>query len=75
MVLTAELVREALGRFLASVSSAYEIEEWANLIEGREDIGYASEAVKGAIHVLANPLLNGELTKASAAELAQGLAG
>lgn len=75
VVLTAEHVQDALERFLSGVSSAHEAEEWANLIEGREDVGYASETVKNAIHVLANPLLNGELTKTSAADLAQGLSG
>lgn len=75
VVLTAELVLGAVGRFLSGASSAHELEVWANLIEGREDVGYASETVKDAIHVLANPLLNGKLTKSGAAELARQLSG
>lgn len=40
-----------------------DVELWANLIEGREDIEFSSEPVQDAIDQLANPDLYGPLDK------------
>jgi len=51
--------------------SSKEVEDWANLIECREDIGY--EEVADILHILANPAITQELTKAVAAQLIEDL--
>lgn len=69
-----ELVRLApvditavLGRFLSGTLSAKDVEDWAEAIEGRDDIDYASpESVPLAVHELANPLITQPLTRQSA---------
>lgn len=53
-------ILRVLERFTRSQLSAADIEAWANLIEGREDIAYDpqyADAVQEAIYCLANPLL------------------
>ena len=37
------------------------LEEWANLIEGREDIGFQDETLKEIIFELSNPVLFGDI--------------
>ncbi len=54
-----------LERYLSSNLSAQDVENWANLIEGRDDIAYAEnqeDLVKKSITELANPILYGVLT-------------
>jgi len=60
-----------LKRYLAGEISSKEVEEWANLIECREDIHY--EEVADAIHTLANPAITHELTQTVAAQLIEEL--
>src|SRR5262245_41682677 len=60
VTLTREHVRSVLNRFLKGEISAAELEEWANMIEGREDVnfeGVAEEYIKDIIFELANPAL------------------
>ena len=52
---------EILQRILDKKISFLEIEEWANLIECREDIGFEDEKTQEMIFKLANPYLYGEL--------------
>lgn len=65
------LVR-VLQRYLQGELSARDVEDWANLIEGREDIEF-SQACAGrigeALHELANPSLFAPLDPARAEEL------
>ncbi len=49
-------IKNALQSYVESLVSEGEIEAWANALESREDLRM-SEAVREAIHVLANPLL------------------
>lgn len=42
--------------------SIKELNEWANVIEMRDDIGFEDEEVKQLIFELANPEINEELT-------------
>ena len=56
--LSADHVRLVLMRFLKGELSADAVEEWANLIECREDIGFESEfedVLKDVTFELANP--------------------
>ncbi len=67
-----------LRRFLGRSLSANKVEEWANAIEGREDIGFESRyesILRDLIHELANPLLTRPLTYSSATEWVAHLEG
>lgn len=59
-------IGRALDRFVEGELTAKDIEDWANLIEGRDDIKFASDEVLETIHWLANPYLEGVLTEDSA---------
>lgn len=39
------------------------MEQWADLVECREDLGFENERTKEAIHNMANPVLSGLRTK------------
>jgi len=70
VVLDSIHVSSVLNRFIAGGLSSAQVEEWANFIECRDDIGHSpSSAVGLALHELANPLLTCPLTRQSAATL------
>ncbi len=76
IVLTPKHVRNALQRYMQGNVSEETIETWANAIEGRDDIVFAVEAedaLKEAIHELANPLLTEMLSHQSAKRLFETL--
>ena len=53
-----------LERFSAGEIDALTVEDWANLVECREDIDFEAgyeDVIYAAIHDLANPVLSGEL--------------
>ena len=52
---------EILQRSLDKKISFLELEEWANLIECREDIGFEDEKTQEMVFKLANPYLYGKL--------------
>ena len=54
-------IAEILQRSLDKKISFLELEEWANLIECREDIGFEDKKTQEMIFKLANPYLYGEL--------------
>jgi len=54
---------EILQRSLDKKISFLELEEWANLIECCEDIGFEDEKTQEMIFKLANPYLYGKLDK------------
>lgn len=61
-----------LERYINSTLTSSDVEEWANIIEGRDDIGYEigyGDLINSAIHELANPLLIETLSIARAKEL------
>jgi len=63
-----------LKRYLAGELSGAQIEQWANAIEGREDVQYLPSSLTGlALHELANPLLTCPLTRQSATTLVADL--
>jgi len=58
-------IRSILQRFLVGKFTAKDLENWANLIECREDIEYEGdryEAIENVIYCLANPSIQGEIT-------------
>ncbi len=64
ITLTKDNVIAILHRFAAGEFGAGVLEEWANLVEGREDIQFEpdhAEAISDAIFHLANPALCGPL--------------
>lgn len=72
VALQASHIVSILDRFLRGQLSAQQVEHWANLLESREDIEYVSakeSPIAAAIHTLANPVLEGELTFALAEKL------
>jgi len=78
VTLTRSHIIAMLDRYLAGEVSAGGIEDWANAIEGRDDIEFHEpyeKAILEAIHELANPLLTVPLTEASAIVLRAKLVG
>jgi hypothetical protein len=72
-----EHLLSVLRRFQAGSIGAAEVEEWANAIEMRDDIGFEAESeevVRDVIHVLANPELAGPLTSTVTKDLMDRLA-
>lgn len=55
-------VIRALQEYVNQKLSEKNIEDWANAIEVREDIEFDDQA-RSIIHILANPVLSGPLTK------------
>ena len=69
-------ISTVLNRFLSGEISATDVEDWANAIECREDIGLIQGSpVADALDELANPLLTRPLTRQSAAEWVAALSG
>jgi len=65
VVLTPSHLRHVLQRYLDGALSAQQLEDWANAIECREDIGFLKahrDALQEVIHQLANPLLTQAIT-------------
>jgi hypothetical protein len=67
-------VEAVLNRFLSGELSATEVEDWANAIECRDDIGFDRVAAD-AVDELANPLLTRSLTRQSAVAMVGTLQG
>jgi len=57
-------VKNVIERFLSGGISVKELEDWANLLECREDLNFENEYVEGVIYRLANPVLEGEISEA-----------
>lgn len=72
LVVTASEIKAVLKRFLAGEFTADELEIWANLIEGREDLEFEEQKhklIEHVIYCLANPILQGEITFGSCRNL------
>ena len=70
--LSAGHIAHVLSRFLIEDAAASEVENWANAVEGRDDIGFESaneQLVRELVHEVANPLLTQPLTRERAIEL------
>lgn len=69
-------IRGVLNRFVSGEISVDELEEWANLIECREDLQFEdakSEQIDHVIFLLANPALEGQIDYASCKKLINSL--
>ena len=67
---------KTLEKYLGGSLSTEEVEEWANLIEGRDDIGFDPsnrEVIRDVLYELANPLLTRPLTPETACAIAEQL--
>lgn len=72
VVLTRRDVRGVLQRFIDGELGTQAVEDWANLVEGLDGIGFEAgwvDELSEAIHTLANPYLTSQLN----AELIRGL--
>jgi hypothetical protein len=70
--LTSCHLMKILNAFLDKKMSAADVEQWANLVEGREDISFESsseEWIGQVIHELANPYLTQPLNENRVREL------
>ena len=61
VTITQNTIANILNRVIDKEISYNLLEEWANLIECREDIGYEDEILQEIIFELANPCLYGEI--------------
>jgi hypothetical protein len=71
-LLSLEHLSGILRRFLSRDISAADVEDWANVIEGRDDIGFElgnRAFIRETLHELANPLLTQPLDLERAREL------
>lgn len=60
LIVTSSEIQSVLKRFLAGEYTAEELETWANLIEGREDLEFEEQKhklIEHVIYCLANPAL------------------
>jgi hypothetical protein len=75
-ILNREHIRDVLSRYEAQELTAKYVEDWANAIEGREDIAFEvlhEDLLGELIHQLANPLLTEPLSHDSARALLEML--
>lgn len=75
-IVKASEIKNALKRFLAGECTTQELEDWANLLECREDLEFEEgrlEAIENVIDCLANPVLQGEITLSSCEDLLSSL--
>jgi len=56
--LTYDHIRSVLLRFLAGNLEAKDVEEWAELVEMRDDIEFADERTQEVIHMLSTPKIH-----------------
>lgn len=76
VVFNREHINSVLDRFVNKEISSADVEEWANLIEGREDINYEKgyeDVIKEIIFQLANPILTEPITADSVTRLQEKL--
>ncbi len=76
VVVTSTDATAQLERFLRGEVDAASVEEWAEAIEGREDIGYEAQSkdvLTGLVFELANPDISGALTPKTAGDWVERL--
>ena len=60
-------IEKVLRMFISGEISDEQVEQWANFIEGREDLNY--DVFGNLIYILANPVLEGKLSISKAEKL------
>ncbi len=74
--LTPDHIIGQLNNFMTGTISAAQVGDWANSIEGREDIKYDPDTEIGRVlHLLANPEINDSLTHQVTVQLVARLSG
>ncbi|NGX39880.1 MAG: hypothetical protein KR126chlam1_01217 [Chlamydiae bacterium] len=76
LILEAGHLKSVLLRYISNQLAEKEVETWANTIESREDIEFSpknEKQIKDVINKLANPFLEGPLTKKHAYEILREL--
>jgi hypothetical protein len=71
-----EDVLAVLGQYVSGDLSATAVEEWADALEVRDDIGFGTpgdESLRDVIHLLANPELEGALSLEMARHICRDL--
>jgi hypothetical protein len=66
VILRPDHICRAIERFLKDEVSAMDLEEWAEAVEGREDVGYfesQSEIISEALFQLSTPAANVPISK------------
>lgn len=71
--ITKEQLIKNIDNFIESQNGLILMEQWADLVECREDIGFETNWVKEAIHDMANPILSGLNTKEKLKKLKESL--
>jgi hypothetical protein len=78
VVLKSENIINILSEFIEGNITDEYVENWAEIIEVRDDIGFDEKndnEIKQAIHDLANPILSGTLNKEMAIKICHSLQG
>lgn len=63
VIITRHIIKDVLKKALNNEISFSELEEWANLIECREDIGFENNIIQEVIFRIANPYLYGDIDR------------
>lgn len=75
-VVTREHITSILKQYIAGELNDIQVEDWANAIEGRDDIGFevnCEDELTEAIHQLANPILTKPLSEERAHKIIREL--
>lgn len=76
VILKKDDLKLILKKYVEGLISNNALEEWANIIESREDVGYTpseSRLIKEIIFILANPDISMKLTKNNVCKLIEKL--
>ncbi|MCW3104295.1 MAG: hypothetical protein JWO09_2735 [Bacteroidetes bacterium] len=66
-------VSNTINKYIDNLISFKDLENWANIIEFRDDVDFESEQVKNAVIDMANPEINGALNDAKLKEIISAL--
>lgn len=72
IVTRADIIR-VLDASLQGAIDLNELEQWANVVECRDDIDYEQQELQDAVFMLANPVLHGAITRESLIALKSNL--
>jgi hypothetical protein len=76
VTLTVDHIRSVIERFVKGQLSDHDVENWADMIEGRDDIAYDEknvDTIKQLVFRLANPVLSGGLDRTKGRDLLRKL--
>jgi hypothetical protein len=67
-IITSEDIRSVLDQFALNIIDEKVLEDWANAVECREDLGYENDELDEIIFELANPDISGDSLSAIAGD-------